>query len=140
MNRLSEEQVLFQDALFRMSITPPGRFAQEPAPPRADYAKAVPDGAGSVAGMAQDPVATAASNNPLLSTLVTAVTSIDSNLLASNPNLEFLSMRNTFVRASTIPATSSATRPSCRRSKVWIAGRNPGSSTKRPRPALWPSG
>ncbi|PBC75482.1 putative surface protein with fasciclin (FAS1) repeats [Streptomyces sp. TLI_235] len=36
---------------------------------------AVPaDGAGSFAGMAQDPVATAASNNPLLSTLVTAVT------------------------------------------------------------------
>ncbi|MFD0526586.1 fasciclin domain-containing protein [Kitasatospora arboriphila] len=36
---------------------------------------AVPkDGAGSFAGMAQDPVATAASHNPLLSTLVTAVT------------------------------------------------------------------
>src|SRR6478752_7155503 len=36
---------------------------------------AVPtDGAGSFAGMAQDPAATAASNNPLLSTLVTAVT------------------------------------------------------------------
>jgi transforming growth factor-beta-induced protein len=36
---------------------------------------AVPaDGAGSFAGMAQDPSATAASNNPLLSTLVTAVT------------------------------------------------------------------
>ncbi|MFE0463539.1 fasciclin domain-containing protein [Kitasatospora sp. NPDC058965] len=35
---------------------------------------AVPkDGAGSFAGMAQDPVATAASNNPMLSTLVTAV-------------------------------------------------------------------
>ncbi|WP_329499970.1 fasciclin domain-containing protein [Kitasatospora herbaricolor] len=35
---------------------------------------AVPkDGAGSFNGMAQDPVATAASNNPLLSTLVTAV-------------------------------------------------------------------
>jgi hypothetical protein len=31
--------LLFQDTLFRMSITPPGRFAQEPAPPRADYAK-----------------------------------------------------------------------------------------------------
>ncbi|MER5897776.1 fasciclin domain-containing protein [Streptomyces sp. NPDC001876] len=31
------------------------------------------DGAGSFAGMAQDPVATAASNNPALSTLVTAV-------------------------------------------------------------------
>jgi uncharacterized surface protein with fasciclin (FAS1) repeats len=36
---------------------------------------AVPaDGAGSFDGMAQDPVATAASNNPALSTLVTAVT------------------------------------------------------------------
>lgn len=31
------------------------------------------DGAGSTAGMAQDPAATAASNNPVLSTLVTAV-------------------------------------------------------------------
>ena len=39
----------------------------------ADYAKAVPDGKGSVSGMAQDPVATAASNNPLLKTLVAAV-------------------------------------------------------------------
>jgi uncharacterized surface protein with fasciclin (FAS1) repeats len=38
-----------------------------------DYAKAVPDGSGSVAGMAQDPVAVAASNNPLLKTLVAAV-------------------------------------------------------------------
>ena len=34
-------------------------------------------GAGSFDGMVGDPVATAASNNPLLSTLVTAVTSID---------------------------------------------------------------
>jgi uncharacterized surface protein with fasciclin (FAS1) repeats len=39
----------------------------------ADYAKAVPDGKGSVEGMAVDPVAVAASNNPLLKTLVTAV-------------------------------------------------------------------
>ena len=39
----------------------------------ADYAKAVPDGSGSVAGMAADPVATAASNNPLLKTLVATV-------------------------------------------------------------------
>jgi uncharacterized surface protein with fasciclin (FAS1) repeats len=39
----------------------------------AGYAEAVPDGAGSVAGMAQDPVATAASNNPILTTLVAAV-------------------------------------------------------------------
>lgn len=35
------------------------------------------EGAGSAAGMAKDPVATAASNNPLLSTLVTAVTKAD---------------------------------------------------------------
>ncbi|MGA8995438.1 MAG: fasciclin domain-containing protein [Nocardioidaceae bacterium] len=39
----------------------------------ADYAKAVPDGSGSVAGMAQDPVAVAAGNNPLLKTLTAAV-------------------------------------------------------------------
>jgi len=39
----------------------------------ADYAKQVPDGAGSVAGMAQSKVAEAASANPLLTTLVAAV-------------------------------------------------------------------
>ncbi|WP_062210911.1 fasciclin domain-containing protein [Demequina oxidasica] len=39
----------------------------------ADYAAAVPEGAGSVQGMSQDPVAVAASNNPLLTTLVAAV-------------------------------------------------------------------
>ena len=39
----------------------------------AGYAKAVPSGAGSVDGMAKDPVAVAASNNPLLTTLVAAV-------------------------------------------------------------------
>ena len=37
------------------------------------YAEQVPDGAGSVEGMAQDPVAVAASNNPLLTPLVAAV-------------------------------------------------------------------
>lgn len=35
------------------------------------------DGAGSFDGMVKDPVATAASNNPLLTTLVAAVTSVD---------------------------------------------------------------
>ncbi|WP_298867942.1 fasciclin domain-containing protein [uncultured Microbacterium sp.] len=39
----------------------------------AAYAKAVPDGAGSIQGMSQDPVAVAASNNPMLTTLVSAV-------------------------------------------------------------------
>ncbi|MDD7929270.1 fasciclin domain-containing protein [Microbacterium thalli] len=39
----------------------------------ADYAEAVPSGAGSVEGMSQDPVAVAASNNPILTTLTAAV-------------------------------------------------------------------
>lgn len=39
----------------------------------AGYAKQVPNGAGSIVGMSQDPVAVAASNNPLLTTLVSAV-------------------------------------------------------------------
>nr|WP_201406977.1 fasciclin domain-containing protein [Mycobacterium paraintracellulare] len=38
-----------------------------------DYAKQNPTGPGSVAGMAQDPVATAASNNPMLTTLTSAL-------------------------------------------------------------------
>ncbi|MBA2641119.1 MAG: fasciclin domain-containing protein [Nocardioidaceae bacterium] len=40
----------------------------------AGYAEAVPDGPGSVSGMAEDPVAVAASNNPLLKTLTATVT------------------------------------------------------------------
>ncbi|WP_102143489.1 fasciclin domain-containing protein [Mycobacterium hubeiense] len=39
----------------------------------ADYAAQNPTGPGSVTGMAQDPVAVAASNNPLLTTLTSAV-------------------------------------------------------------------
>ena len=39
----------------------------------AAYAEAVPDGDGSVEGMAQDPVAVAASNNPMLTVLTQAV-------------------------------------------------------------------
>ncbi|WP_314036036.1 fasciclin domain-containing protein [Dietzia sp. CH92] len=39
----------------------------------ADYAEANPEGPGSVEGMAMEPVATAASNNPLLTTLTAAV-------------------------------------------------------------------
>ncbi|MBH0116232.1 fasciclin domain-containing protein [Salinibacterium sp. NG253] len=39
----------------------------------AAYAETVPDGSGSIVGMAQDPVAVAASNNPLLTTLTAAV-------------------------------------------------------------------
>jgi uncharacterized surface protein with fasciclin (FAS1) repeats len=39
----------------------------------AGYAAQVPSGPGSVAGMAQDPVAVAASNNPMLTTLTSAL-------------------------------------------------------------------
>ena len=42
-------------------------------PSCAAYAKQVPNGPGSVAGMAMDPVAVAASNNPMLTTLTAAV-------------------------------------------------------------------
>ncbi|HWM17213.1 MAG TPA: fasciclin domain-containing protein [Microbacterium sp.] len=54
----------------------------------AGYAETVPDGAGSVAGMAQDPVATAASNNPLLTTLVAAVSG------QLNPNVDLVDTLN----------------------------------------------
>lgn len=37
------------------------------------YAEEVPDGAGSIQGMSQEPVAIAASNNPLLTTLTAAI-------------------------------------------------------------------
>ncbi|PFG34070.1 fasciclin domain-containing protein [Sanguibacter antarcticus] len=42
-------------------------------PECAAYATAVPDGAGSITGMSTDPVAVAASNNPILTTLTAAV-------------------------------------------------------------------
>ncbi|MDP9221786.1 MAG: fasciclin domain-containing protein [Actinomycetota bacterium] len=54
----------------------------------ADYAKAVPSGSGSVDGMAQDPVATAASNNPLLKTLTAAVSA------KLNPKVNLVSTLN----------------------------------------------
>jgi len=54
----------------------------------AAYAKQVPDGAGSVAGMAADPVAVAASNNPLLTTLVSAVSG------KLNPNVNLVDTLN----------------------------------------------
>ena len=54
----------------------------------AAYAEAVPDGAGSVGGMAQDPVATTASNNPLLTTLTAAVSG------GLNPDVNLVSTLN----------------------------------------------
>jgi uncharacterized surface protein with fasciclin (FAS1) repeats len=54
----------------------------------ADYAKANPTGAGSIDGMAAAPVATAASGNPLLTTLVSAVSG------KLNPKVDLVSTLN----------------------------------------------
>ncbi len=54
----------------------------------ASYAQKVPAGPGSVAGMAQDPVAVAASNNPLLTTLTAAVSG------KLNPNVNLVDTLN----------------------------------------------
>jgi uncharacterized surface protein with fasciclin (FAS1) repeats len=60
------------------SAAPPTSSAADPAADLvgagcAGYAAQVPSGPGSVAGMAQDPVAVAASNNPMLTTLTSAL-------------------------------------------------------------------
>ena len=54
----------------------------------ADYAAQNPSGPGSVAGMAQDPVATAASNNPMLATLTSALSG------KLNPNVNLVDTLN----------------------------------------------
>lgn len=75
-------------ALLSLSLTTAAGAQAAPAtglvgPACAAYAKQVPTGPGSVAGMAQDPVAVAASNNPMLTTLTAAV----SGKLNPNVNL-----------------------------------------------------
>jgi len=58
----------------------------------ADYTAAVPSGAGSVEGMATDPVAVAASNNPLLTSLTAALSGTVNpqvNLVSTLNNGEF---------------------------------------------------
>ena len=75
------------------AAAPSAASAMDPAadlvgPGCADYASANPSGGGSVAGMAADPVATAASNNPLLKTLVAAVSG------KLNPNVNLVSTLN----------------------------------------------
>ena len=54
----------------------------------AAYVQQVPEGPGSVQGMAMDPVATAASNNPLLTTLTKAVSG------QLNPNVNLVDTLN----------------------------------------------
>ena len=54
----------------------------------AAYAEQVPEGPGSVAGMAQDPVTVAASNNPMLKTLTQALSG------KLNPNVNLVDTLN----------------------------------------------
>nr|WP_236950524.1 fasciclin domain-containing protein [Mycobacterium sp. MS1601] len=54
----------------------------------AAYAEQVPDGPGSVTGMAQDPVTVAASNNPMLTTLTQALSG------QLNPNVNLVDTLN----------------------------------------------
>jgi len=78
--------------------------SEEAAAPEGDGCAAVPeDGDGSFAGMAEDPVATAASNNPALSTLVDAVTAADlvDTLNTGGPFTIFAPVNDAFAK---IPA------------------------------------
>jgi uncharacterized surface protein with fasciclin (FAS1) repeats len=75
------------------SAAAPAPAAMDPAaeqvgPGCADYAAQNPTGPGSVTGMAQDPVAVAASNNPLLTTLTSAVSG------KLNPNVNLVDTLN----------------------------------------------
>ncbi|WP_342024242.1 fasciclin domain-containing protein [Arthrobacter citreus] len=66
----SASESMSPDATESMSADPAANLVGASC---ADYAAAVPDGAGSIEGMSLDPVATAASNNPMLTTLTAAV-------------------------------------------------------------------
>lgn len=58
---------------FAVATSPVATAADLVGPGCADYASAHPNGPASVQGMSQDPVAVAASNNPMLTTLTAAV-------------------------------------------------------------------
>ncbi|TSD95851.1 fasciclin domain-containing protein [Gordonia rubripertincta] len=73
----------------------------------ADYASANPSGAGSVSGMAMDPVATAASNNPELKTLTQALSgqlNPDVNLVDTLNNGEYTVFAPTDAAFAKLPA------------------------------------
>jgi uncharacterized surface protein with fasciclin (FAS1) repeats len=72
-----------------MSLTFAGTASAELVGPSCTaYAEKVPTGPGSVAGMAMDPVAVAASNNPMLTTLTKAVSG------QHNPNVNLVDTLN----------------------------------------------
>jgi uncharacterized surface protein with fasciclin (FAS1) repeats len=76
-------------AAMGLSLTTAGSSSAELVGPScAAYAAQVPEGPGSVAGMAMDPVAVAASNNPMLTTLTKAVSG------QLNPNVNLVDTLN----------------------------------------------
>jgi uncharacterized surface protein with fasciclin (FAS1) repeats len=76
-------------AAMGLSLTTAGGASAELVGPScAAYAAQVPTGPGSVAGMAMDPVAVAASNNPMLTTLTKAVSG------QLNPNVNLVDTLN----------------------------------------------
>ncbi len=75
----------------------------------ADYAALHPSGPASVAGMAQDPVATAASNNPMLSTLTSALSgklNPDVNLVDTLNNGQYTVFAPTNAAFDKLPAAT----------------------------------
>src|SRR3954451_18346725 len=76
-------------AAMGMSLTTASTASAELVGPACTaYAQKVPTGPGSVAGMAMDPVAVAASNNPMLTTLTKAVSG------QLNPNVNLVDTLN----------------------------------------------
>lgn len=69
----SEEPAMSEETMPSEEAMTADPAADLVGPGCAAYAEEVPEGPGSVIGMSQDPVAVAASNNPLLTTLVAAV-------------------------------------------------------------------
>ena len=73
------------------------------------YAAQHPSGPGSVAGMAQDPVATAASNNPMLTTLTSALSgklNPDVNLVDTLDNGQYTVFAPTNAAFDKLPAAT----------------------------------
>ena len=115
------------------------------AGPTGPLCAAVPaDGEGSVSGMADDPVGTAASNNPLLSTLVAAVTAanLGDTLNSAGPFTVFAPVNSAFDKIPTdtlqsvlgdVPTLTSVLtyhvlRSSSAAPTSWPAGRSPRST------------
>ncbi len=92
-----------------VATSPTATAADLVGPGCADYAAANPSGPGSVDGMAQDPVAVAASNNPQLTTLTAAVSgqlNPQVNLVDTLDNGQYTVFAPTDAAFSKLPAST----------------------------------